>query len=178
LMPTTASSTPVAANSRTARVSRLTLLFAVSTGIIFALLAAPMTVLLGPRFGGALVLVWILLPGSTLFSLAKVLAADLTGRGHPELCTYCSGGAFVLSVTLDLLLIPHYGVAAAAGISSLIYSLQTLYFLHCCHSVTSLSYHSLLVPTVSDIKQSVAAIASHWARIRNTRQVAMVSHLS
>lgn len=63
-----------------------------------------------------------LLPGVVLLGGAKVLTNEITGRGYPHYNSINAGLALVLTVVLDLVLIPRYGVLGAALASSIAYS--------------------------------------------------------
>jgi len=70
----------------------------------------------------ALIPLWLLLPGILSLSGSKVIASYLSGIGRPEYATAIAGGTVVITVILDLLLIPRYGIAGAAVASSIVYT--------------------------------------------------------
>lgn len=70
-------------------------------------------------------LLW-LLPGAVLLSPVKVLAADLAGRGYPIINSLCAACGLVVTVVLDVALIPSRGVEGAAMASSAAYAVVTL----------------------------------------------------
>jgi len=51
----------------------------------------------------------------------KVLANEMAGRGHLQYNSICAGLSLVLTVILDLTLIPRFGAVGAAAASSLAY---------------------------------------------------------
>jgi O-antigen/teichoic acid export membrane protein len=63
-----------------------------------------------------------LLPGVILLGAAKVLTNEIAGRGYPHYNSVNAGLTFILTVILDLILIPHYGVLGAALASSIAYA--------------------------------------------------------
>ncbi len=72
----------------------------------------------------------LLLPGILALSGAKILSSYLSGIGRPIYATWISAGSLALTVTLDLTLIPRYGIAGAAAASSIVYTITaaaTLY---------------------------------------------------
>jgi O-antigen/teichoic acid export membrane protein len=72
----------------------------------------------------------LLLPGILALSGAKILSSYLSGIGRPIYATWISAGSLALTITLDLTLIPRYGIAGAAGASSIVYTITaaaTLY---------------------------------------------------
>lgn len=62
-----------------------------------------------------------LLPGAIFLGPAKILAADLAGRGYPAVNSLCAGGGLVVTATLDIVLIPREGIIGAAKASSAAY---------------------------------------------------------
>jgi O-antigen/teichoic acid export membrane protein len=65
---------------------------------------------------------WLLLPGIVTLTAAKVISSYLSGIGKPIYTTYVAAGTVTLTVALDLLLIPRYGISGAAAASSIVYT--------------------------------------------------------
>ena len=63
-----------------------------------------------------------LLPGVVLLGAGKVLTNDIAGRGYPHYNSIVAGLTLVITVALDLLLIPRMGILGAALASSAAYS--------------------------------------------------------
>jgi O-antigen/teichoic acid export membrane protein len=76
----------------------------------------------GPTMTPALQPLWLLLPGIVSLAAARVIAGYLSGIGKPIYTSYIAAGAVVLTVVLDLLLIPPYGISGAAAASSIVYT--------------------------------------------------------
>ncbi len=72
-------------------------------------------------FKGAYFPLLALLPGVVLLGAAKVLTAEILGRGYPQYNSILSGVGLVMTVIGDLILIPGYGILGAAIASSLSY---------------------------------------------------------
>jgi stage V sporulation protein B len=70
----------------------------------------------------ALIPLWLLLPGILSLSGAKVISSYLSGIGRPEYATAIAGGTVIVTIILDLVLIPRYGIAGAASASSIVYT--------------------------------------------------------
>lgn len=110
----------VRADSRTAaalaqRVLRITLLLAVGMAIILVV-AAPFlcTVVFGPEFAGSVPDLRVLAGGAIGICLMTLLGSALNAQQRPLLTTYASACAFVLTIGLDLLLIPPHGGLGAS----------------------------------------------------------------
>lgn len=94
----------------------------VSAGFL-ALIGQPVIrVAFGAGFADAFIPMLILLPGSVLLGAAGIIANDLAGRGAPAGPTVAASVAVVVTVVLDIVLIPRYGIAGAAWASSAAYA--------------------------------------------------------
>jgi O-antigen/teichoic acid export membrane protein len=151
LLPTTASSKSDEANWRTAYVCRLALMIGLLSGA-GCFVAAPWLIpaFLGVKFSYSVSLLWLLLPGTIAFVYAKILSADLLGRGHPEYTSWGSFFSMIATLGLDVLLIPRFGVAAAAAISSVVYAAQAAYLIGCFRRATRVAIASILIPRRAD----------------------------
>jgi stage V sporulation protein B len=92
------------------------LMFAISRPLIMFVFGAGMMPALHP--------LWLLLPGIVTLAAAKVISSYLSGIGKPTYSTYVGAGTVVLTVILDLLLIPRFGINGAALASSIDYTLM------------------------------------------------------
>lgn len=122
IFPTAAAARPEVMNAFTPRVFRMTLGLTALGGLAIAILGRPLIQLIySSAFVGAYVPALVLLPGAVLLGGAKVLTNEIAGRGYPHYNSANSGVALVLTVVLDLLLIPRYGIVGAALASSIVY---------------------------------------------------------
>jgi O-antigen/teichoic acid export membrane protein len=67
-----------------------------------------------------------LLPGIIAFGVGGVLAADLGGRGKPEIAVYSSLVCLIINIVLNIIMIPYLGILGAAIASSISYWADTL----------------------------------------------------
>jgi O-antigen/teichoic acid export membrane protein len=90
-------------------------------------LAAPfvLPVLYGARFDAAVGLAQLLLVGLSVEGAAGVISAFLYGVGRPGLNSIAMGAGVVLTVILDLLLVPQWGATGAAIASTVAYLVTT-----------------------------------------------------
>ena len=123
LFPKAAATRPERMNTFTPRVFRITMILTVLGAIGLALLGKPLILwIYSSAFSAAYVPMLALLPGVVLLGGAKVLTNEIAGRGYPHYNSITSGLSLVLTVVLDLLLIPRYGVLGASLASSVSYS--------------------------------------------------------
>ncbi len=92
----------------------------------------------GPAFRAATIPAWILLVGMAGGSVYGVLSAFLSGIGRPGLTSIAQAAGLVVTVALDLALIPHLGIIGAATASTFAY-LTTAGVLFVCFRMTTRS---------------------------------------
>ena len=106
---------------------------AVPLGVAATFLLAP---LYGAAFRHAVAPTWVLLVGLAGGGVGGVATAYLLGAGRPGLNSLAQGAGLVVTVTLDLLLIPRFGVIGAAVASCFAYLTTTAVLLLFFRSVT------------------------------------------
>jgi O-antigen/teichoic acid export membrane protein len=79
-------------------------------------------VIFSDAFEAAYLPMLVLLPGVVLLGACKVLANDIAGRGFPQYNSIVSGSVLVITVGLDLALIPKIGILGAAITSTVAYA--------------------------------------------------------
>ena len=111
------------AGRRTAAVFRVAVLLSLPVVAIFVV-AAPVlcVVAFGDEFAGSVDDLRVLAPGAFGIVAMKVLANALVAQGHPMLSNAAIAVAFVLTVGLDILLIPSHGGLGAAIASTAAYT--------------------------------------------------------
>lgn len=168
LFPKTASSS-VEENTRlTPIVSRITVLVAVVSALVIMFLSKPLIhVMFGKRFLASVLPLCLLLPGTVALSLSKVLASDIVGRGKPEIGTYISGSTLIITVVLDILMIPRYGVAGAALASSVSYIAIAVLFSVAYRRISGNATGSFILATTEDIVSLLAYVKRLVRRSKN-----------
>jgi O-antigen/teichoic acid export membrane protein len=92
-------------------------------GAVPMALAAPVVLPLvyGDAFRAGVVPTWILLVGLAGGGITGVLTAFLSGNGRPGLASAAVGSGLVVTLALDLALIPPFGIKGAATASTVAY---------------------------------------------------------
>ncbi|GAA1137587.1 hypothetical protein GCM10009630_40730 [Kribbella jejuensis] len=104
------------------RLIRPTLLGVAVAAIPVAVLAGPvMRLLYGASFGSAVTPARVLVAGMVLAGASGVASAYLYGRGTPGLNSIAFGAGLVVTVVLDVTLIPRHGAMGAAIASTAAY---------------------------------------------------------
>lgn len=148
LFPRTARTIDDEASGFTCRIVRQVLLIAAVGAVAIAIatwLFLPLV--FGDRFRPSVGVVCLLLPGTLALSVGRVAASDLSGRGHSGYSSVFSLAALIVTVALDLTLIPRLGIDGAALASSAAYLANTILLLSALKHELKVSWRSLLVPT-------------------------------
>jgi len=134
-------------------------------------LVAPLLVqvLFGTAFQPSVVAVWLLLPGIVALSNARVLAGYLLGRNRQQVDLAASLAGLVVTVALDLLLIPRYGFAGAAIASSIAYATTLAVDLAWVVRHSTLTVKDLLLPTPADVRVTVRRAKGVLVELRQGR---------
>lgn len=101
-------------------------------------LAAPLVLPLvyGPPFRAAVVPAWVLLLGLSAGGVSGIISAFLSADGRPGLNSAAMAAGLVVTVALDLALIPPFHVTGAAVASSVAYVTTTTVLLACFRATT------------------------------------------
>lgn len=123
IFPKAAATDPEVMNVFTPRVFRVTLGLTALAALGLAAVGRPLIQFIySSAFIGAYIPMLVMLPGVVLLGGAKVLTNEIAGRGYPHYNSVNAGLALVLTVVLDLVLIPRHGIAGAALASSIAYT--------------------------------------------------------
>jgi O-antigen/teichoic acid export membrane protein len=135
----------------TERVTRLTLWLVAGTAIVLALLGEIiLRVAFGEEYVGGAVVLPILLLAVLPLSVGRILAADLKGRGRPELVSIAALAAVTATFAFQLALIPLLGLRGAGLAAVLAHASSAVILLVAYRSVTGARL-SALVPRPSDL---------------------------
>jgi O-antigen/teichoic acid export membrane protein len=97
----------------------------------------------GARFGGAVILLLLLLPGVFLLGIESVLVQHFNALGLPRAIPFFWLIALVVNLTLNFIFVPRYGAVAAAINSSIGYAI--IFFL------VMIMFHRRTVNTFRDV---------------------------
>ena len=144
----------------TERATRLTLIAVAISALVLGLAGElVLRLAFGPVYATGATVLSILLVAVVPLSVGRVLAADLKGRGRPELVSLAALGAVAATIIFDLVLIPILGLVGAGIASVLTYTVSTIALLVGYRAVTG-GRLMALVPRVGDISDAVATLRS------------------
>lgn len=153
------SDAPQEAADRTAALSRNVLVVQLALAGTLALLAKPLLqALYGAAFESAASALWLLLPGVAVFGVGSVLAAHLAGLGRPNLNLWVAASSLVVTLALDLLLIPSLGMNGAAIASSASYATTAVLTALLFNRLTGVPVRSVIVPRRTDLSRLLAVV--------------------
>jgi Na+-driven multidrug efflux pump len=102
---------------------------------------------------------WLLLPGIVTFAVARVLSMYLLGRNQLKIDLLASFCGLVITLGLDLLLIPRFGFRGAAVASTIAYTCAMAVDLFWVTRTSTMTLRGLLVATPRDVRLL-------WRRLR------------
>jgi O-antigen/teichoic acid export membrane protein len=135
-----------------AKATRHGVLLTIPAGLLISvLLLVGVPVLYGPKFHQTIWLGFILLPGTLMLGVAKILSSGIVGRGYPRYTLYT--GAITVPITLALYfgLIPPLDAWGAAIASSVSYALTSLVVLFYFRRATAVGLGEAFVPRAEDV---------------------------
>ncbi len=158
LFPRTASSDPETARRFTPGVARLSV-FITTVAAVGLFLASRLliTFFYSEEFLPSLYPLWILLPGMISLGQAGVIYSDLGGRGKPYYSTCGALVSLLLTVGLDLWLIPRWDIIGAATASSVAYTANAAMAIYFYQRVTGTEPVALLLIRKGDIRAGLNA---------------------
>lgn len=153
LAPKVAAGETAESDRTTAQVSRTVFAISLAAAVLLGI-TAPLIIriLFGSTFAPSVTGVWLLLPGVVTLSVARVLSSYLLGRNRQQVDLVASLAGLVLTLAMDLLLIPRYGFAGAAAASSVAYTATLAVNLTWVVRHSTLNVADLLLPRVSDFQ--------------------------
>jgi O-antigen/teichoic acid export membrane protein len=167
LAPRVAAAAETEASVLSAQATRSVLVVAAVSALLIAVLA-PVVIpfFFGAAFAESSVAVWLLLPGVVTFSAWKLMSCYLLGRNLLRQDLLAATAAMVVTVVLDLALIPSYGFRGAAVASSVAYSIAMLVALYWSTRRSGLGIRAWLIPVLSDSYPVISRL--HALRIRGS----------
>jgi O-antigen/teichoic acid export membrane protein len=136
----------------TAQACRQTLSASTFLAIIFAVVGPFLIPLIyGADFQDSIPAFFWLLPGILGVSLSKIISANLSGAGKPQYATYTSTITVVLTIVLDIALIPAFGIVGAAVATSIAYLASAVLSVVWFQRESQLRWTEVVVPRTSDL---------------------------
>ena len=123
----------------------------------------------GSAFRPALQPMLILLPGMLFLGAGVVVTGDLRGRDRPGLASTLAGITAVVTIALDLALIPPFGITGAAVASVLAYMFYGIGSLVALSRVSDVPLRRLALPTRVELAAYRTAFGRAWTLLRARR---------
>jgi len=120
----------------------------------------------GHPYHSAILPMLIILPGIWFLGAGSVVTSDLRGRGRPGLASQVSGAAVVVTVALDLALVPPFGIIGAAFASLVAYTTFGLLGLRTLSRTAGIPVRRLVVPERADLAAYPAVARAVVRRLR------------
>lgn len=141
------------ATHRTATMCRLFFVPMIAGAVLVSLFSSDLfEFAFGPEFRGSGPLLNVLLLGIVPFSLTMIIMGYLTGAGQLKPMVVSAAIALVLTVVLDLALVPGMGAVGAAVTRVIALNAMTWYLVVCFRRTSGLPYRRFLWPSRSDVE--------------------------
>jgi len=164
LFPRTARTVEDGASEFTCLILRQVFFLSCVSGALLALVSPFVVPLVfGARFSASVAVIWWILPGTIALAMAKVASSDLAARHKTGYASAFGIVSLVVTVALDLVLIPRMGINGAAIASSSAYLVNTALLLAALKRLLGVSWNDLLIPRAGEL----AAYRSAWSKIRS-----------
>lgn len=111
-----------------------------------------------------------LIPSVGVLGVARLLTADLAGRGRPEVGAWCSLVVVGLNLPLDLLLVPRWGIVGASVASSVAYIVAGAVALRLFVSDSGLRVSQVLLIQPSDWRALLSLLRSGQPAARSASE--------
>lgn len=153
LMPHVASSTDSEASRTTPTFCRIVVALTAVLALGLVIVSSVLVPFILPAFRPSLPALFVLLPGVVIATVFKVLSSDLNGRGRPLQTFYPALVALVAEFIVGMLLIPRYGITAAAATTTFGYALNTLLYGFAYKRLTSVRVLDLMLLQSGDLRR-------------------------
>jgi stage V sporulation protein B len=168
IFPEVARQTAAIETALTERAVRATSVLIAASGLALGVLAEPfLAIAFGPGFTDGSLALRILLVAMLPLAVARILAGDLKGRGRPGTVSLAMGLAAIVTIGLDLALIPRFGIAGAAAASALAYSLSAAVLVIAFVRVTGADVRAL-IPRPADARAVLRILRAIYASETHT----------
>ena len=137
---------------RTAMIARLFFLAMIVGAVVFSPVSSwCFGFAFGPDFRASGHIFNLLLWGVVPFSLATVMMGFLMGANQARHILVAASAGLFLILVLDMLMVPRFGMAGAAGARGVALNVMTWYLVICFHKTTGIAYRDFLFPKASDL---------------------------
>lgn len=139
-------------------------------GAVALAAAAPFAVGLafGEAFEPAVLPLLILLPGAWMFACGEFVSHVMAARGLPGTASWLSAFQAGLTIALDLILVPPFGIEGAAIASAIAYTAYGLVSLAVVARQDGTSLMRLLVASPAELRRYRETVRGSWIRLRNS----------
>lgn len=107
----------------------------------------------GNGFEALPIQIWILLPGVFFVGVQSVVAQYFIGTSNHALLSYVWLATFVVSIVLNLAVVPQFGATGAAVVSTVCYTAVSIVVFAFFMTKTRLGFTSILVPNKPELLQ-------------------------
>jgi O-antigen/teichoic acid export membrane protein len=136
--------------------ARISFLISLCLALVIAVLAPiAIPILFSETFIGALQPLWILLCGMIFLAVFRILASGISGLGHPLIYSICTISAVIVSLVLNLILVPKYQEIGAAVSNAIAYFIAFVILIAFIKFKFRQSLHKFLIVNKGDLNRII-----------------------
>jgi O-antigen/teichoic acid export membrane protein len=173
IFPKLAGSSDDAAHARTAVTCRHTLFATIIAAIVYATVGSQVMLLFyGHRYAPAIPPMLMMLPGIIMISLYQILTRNFTSRNRQQVNIIAAAVALGVNTSMNLLLIPRFGILGAAMSTAVSYTLAALMLLVVFVRESDSSFRSAVLIDAEDLARYPRMLMAAGARWRGAGSAA------
>ena len=170
IFPKLAGSSDVDAHAQTAVTCRHTLFATIMAALFYAGVGSQaLTLAYGARYAPAIRPMVLMLPGIIMISLYQILTRNFTSRNRQQVNIIAAAIALGVNCTLNVILIPRFGISGAAVSTAISYTLAALLLLFVFVRESGASLRGTVVIRVADLASYPRMLMAAGSRLRGVR---------
>ncbi len=173
IFPKLAGSSDESAHARTAVTCRHTLFATLIAAIVYATVGSQVMLLFyGHRYAPAIPPMLMMLPGIIMISLYQILTRNFTSRNRQQVNIIAAAIALGVNTSMNLVLIPRFGILGAAMSTAVSYTLAALMLLVVFVRESGSSFRSAILVDGDDLARYPRMLMAAGARFRGAGNAA------
>ncbi len=173
IFPKLAGSSVASAQARTAMTCRHTIFVTAVAAVVYAAIGSQvLTLAYGAQYAPAIPPMLMMLPGIIMISLYQILTRNFTSQNRQQVNIVAASVALGVNTTLNLILIPRFGIVGAAASTAVSYSLAAITLLFLFVRESGGSVRGTVIIRGEDLARYPSMLLAAGNRFRGARSAA------
>jgi O-antigen/teichoic acid export membrane protein len=175
VFPKLAGASDAGAQARTAVTCRHTLFATILAAAFYAVVgSSALTIFYGDRYAPAIRPMLVMLPGIIMISLYQILTRNFTSQNRQQVNIVAAGLALGVNLSLNLVLIPRFGIVGAAVSTAVSYTLAASMLLIVFVRESEAGLRGTIIIRAADLASYPRMLLAAGARLRGVGSAAKV----